>query len=918
MPNDVVAKPPADPSTDVGVERPLEAAPSTQVAPDDARASGPHDEDSVSPQTPTTGLSRTRTRVAFKIPDDAVPLPPLGSLEHEANLSEGAPLPLLGMRIIPLGDEPLAMPPTVPPKVETVAEPPRPAGSNANAASSLPPPRDSRSVAKSGDRASSLPPPRPQAPSNLGVSASSSTAPWPSASAPAPAESITPAPPSSRGKSPNHLPITGKVSGAALLGDLVPAPTPTPPPARAGSSPFLADPALETPVTTHPPSAYLTPPRPRMSSRPWVEGRPAGEANDPRAPTARDANEARPAAARDTGERPAAPRDANEARPAASRDASQARPAAARGDGLERQGPRQQLPSFPIEDEDTDKNSDALTAPPISTTPPPPSEIPDLEVEVSLDDPVSVARPSVGAPLPPVGAEPSLVDAIDALLARPTLPDPPAAHDRPSSRERQSPTDRPGPTDRPTSPDHLMAADRPTLPDRPALLDRPTPPDRPTPLERPSPSDHPTPPDRPTLPDRPALEAQSEPIPESIELTEGPESESAGAETSKPFGDGAAPLAYGGGAGEAVAYGDGPDSLRYADGDGADGLTAYNEPESVDAVDDDLGATQEVTAFDLGMDDAEEADEDELEEVDEAEVQSDPRGGRGAAAPAPYTSSVRLARPERGGATPPQPPAKAAREEAIDRSKRRTRPWWEELFDDDFLRATPRPTDSQVVAEASFIEARLGLAKGALILDLACGHGRHAIELTRRGYQVVGFDLSLAMLAHAADEAEAARQKVNFLHGDMREMPFEDKFDGVYCWGTSFGFFEEEKNLALMQRVYRALRPGGVFLIETLNRDYVSARQPSLVWYEGDGCLCMDEAQMDFITSRLKVKRTIMLDDGRTREVDYSMRLYGLHELGKLMHEAGFRVIEVSGRLATPGIFFGADSPQCIVLAERD
>ncbi|HEU4537912.1 MAG TPA: methyltransferase domain-containing protein, partial [Polyangiaceae bacterium] len=337
-----------------------------------------------------------------------------------------------------------------------------------------------------------------------------------------------------------------------------------------------------------------------------------------------------------------------------------------------------------------------------------------------------------------------------------------------------------------------------------------------------------------------------------------------------------------------------------------------------DALEDDLDATHEMSAVDLGAeDDAEEADEDELEEVDEAEVQSDPRGGRAREAPAPYASSVRLSDSRRN--TPPTPPARSAREEALDpRTKRRARPWWEELFDDDFLRAAQRPTDGQVATEVSFIEARLGLAKGATILDLACGHGRHAIELTRRGYQVVGFDLSLAMLAHAADEAEVARQKVNFLHGDMRELPFEDKFDGVYCWGTSFGFFEEEKNLALLQKVYRALRPGGVFLLETINRDFVAARQPSLVWYEGDGCLCMDEAQVDFITSRLKVKRTIMLDDGRTREVDYSLRLYGLHELGKMMHEAGFRVIEVSGRLATPGIFFGADSPQCIVLAERD
>jgi SAM-dependent methyltransferase len=239
------------------------------------------------------------------------------------------------------------------------------------------------------------------------------------------------------------------------------------------------------------------------------------------------------------------------------------------------------------------------------------------------------------------------------------------------------------------------------------------------------------------------------------------------------------------------------------------------------------------------------------------------------------------------------------------------------MFDDDMLRTVERLSDKQVISESIFIEDRLGLQKGAIILDLACGEGRHAVELTRRGYKVVGYDLSLAMLARAADEAEESSQKINFLHGDMREMAFESMFDGVYCWGMSFGFFEEDKNFQVIQRAHRALRPGGVLLLDVVNRDFVAARQPSMVWFEGEGCVCMDEMQIDFITSRLKVKRTVMLDDGRSREIDYSIRLYGLHELGKMLHDAGFKVLEVSGQIATPGVFFGSESPRSIILAER-
>jgi ubiquinone/menaquinone biosynthesis C-methylase UbiE len=249
--------------------------------------------------------------------------------------------------------------------------------------------------------------------------------------------------------------------------------------------------------------------------------------------------------------------------------------------------------------------------------------------------------------------------------------------------------------------------------------------------------------------------------------------------------------------------------------------------------------------------------------------------------------------------------------------RRKGRLWWEDLFNDDYLRTMEKVTDEQIGHEVDFIETSLGLEKGSTMLDLACGTGRQAIELARRGYEVVAFDLSLQMLARAGDEAQEQDVKLNFVQGDMREMTFEAQFDGVYCWNTAFGYFDEEKNAVVVDRVHRALKPGGLFLLEVVNRDFIIRQSPSLAWFEGDGCVCMDEMTVDFITSRMKVKRTLMLDDGRSRETEYSMRIYSLHELGKILHEHGFKVTEVSGRLATPGVFFGNESPRTIILAEK-
>jgi SAM-dependent methyltransferase len=265
-------------------------------------------------------------------------------------------------------------------------------------------------------------------------------------------------------------------------------------------------------------------------------------------------------------------------------------------------------------------------------------------------------------------------------------------------------------------------------------------------------------------------------------------------------------------------------------------------------------------------------------------------------------------------ATPPTPDPAAAK--AAQRAKTR-QPWWEDLFNEDFMRASAKVNDEQVRREVTFIEESLGVAAGGVVLDLGCGAGHHAVEFASRGYGVVGYDLSLYQLALAADVAQERSQKINFLQGDMREMAFEEMFDGVFCWNTTFGYFEEDKNLAVAQRVFKALRPGGMFLIDVLNRDFAAASSPQQVWYEGDSCVCMDDMSVDYISSRLRVKRSIILDDGRTKESLFSLRLYSLHELGKLLHEVGFRVTEASGHPSTPGVFFGPNSPRIIMLAQR-
>ncbi len=348
----------------------------------------------------------------------------------------------------------------------------------------------------------------------------------------------------------------------------------------------------------------------------------------------------------------------------------------------------------------------------------------------------------------------------------------------------------------------------------------------------------------------------------------------------------------------------------------------------VDEADDDEPELTVTESDELDVDlddedeDLEELDDDELEDAGPPPPAPPEEAKKPAqkAPPAPPAEGKTPPPPEKA---PPAPPEEAKAKKpapeppAAAKKKKRRKPWFEGFFSDDYLRTVRPPTPKEVARECDFILGQLGLPRGSTILDVGCGLGLHAIELTRRGYLVVGLDLSLPMLSRAGDEAQDEGLRINFLHGDMRQMTFEGQFDAVLCWGTTFGYFDDDGNKEVVQRLLEALKPGGLLLLDIVNRDHVLREQPNLIWFEGDGCVCMEESRFDYLRSRLHVKRTVILDDGRQRENTYSLRLYAPHEIGQLLHQKGFRVTSISGMKATPGVFFGATSPELIILAER-
>jgi SAM-dependent methyltransferase len=151
----------------------------------------------------------------------------------------------------------------------------------------------------------------------------------------------------------------------------------------------------------------------------------------------------------------------------------------------------------------------------------------------------------------------------------------------------------------------------------------------------------------------------------------------------------------------------------------------------------------------------------------------------------------------------------------------------------------------------------------------------------------------------------------------MREMTFNGQFDGAYCMLSSFGYFDEETNLRVATAICKALKPGGKLLLDIINRDYIVGDLPSRAWWEGDGCVVLEEVDFNYHTSRVLIRRSVVFGNGRQSEQEISMRAYSLHEVGKLLRQAGLRVLDVSGSLATKSRFFGAASRNIVALCER-
>lgn len=224
--------------------------------------------------------------------------------------------------------------------------------------------------------------------------------------------------------------------------------------------------------------------------------------------------------------------------------------------------------------------------------------------------------------------------------------------------------------------------------------------------------------------------------------------------------------------------------------------------------------------------------------------------------------------------------------------------WPIAFFDDDYLCLyRPMFTEASTRDEVEFIRSALGLTPGARVLDLACGVGRHAIEMAAAGHRVTGVDFNERYLAIAEKDAAARGVAVRWTRSDMRELPFEGEFEGVYSYFTSFGYFSDPENEKVIANVARVLQPGGRFLIDMVNRDWILTHPQQRTWNQReDGGLLMEEIALDLKTSRVVSRQVLIAAEGGARLTkEYDLRTYTCAELAAMFARHGLEALEAWG-----------------------
>lgn len=216
---------------------------------------------------------------------------------------------------------------------------------------------------------------------------------------------------------------------------------------------------------------------------------------------------------------------------------------------------------------------------------------------------------------------------------------------------------------------------------------------------------------------------------------------------------------------------------------------------------------------------------------------------------------------------------------------------------------------------------------GSRILDLGCGCGHHALELTRRGFSVVGVDISEDLVSCAEEitfvdeETSGSPLDVRFLCSDLRDIDFAGEFDVVLnLHDGAVGYLEDDaENRRTFETIARSLRPGGRTLLQIPNVLFAESTLPAKTWTEGRFAIELLDRHWNAEDRYVEgwIVPIVLDDPASMRAIPFRQRLYSIEELFELLCAVGMSLEAVLDDTGVPSAPT-EKQPEIFVLASRN
>ncbi len=227
-------------------------------------------------------------------------------------------------------------------------------------------------------------------------------------------------------------------------------------------------------------------------------------------------------------------------------------------------------------------------------------------------------------------------------------------------------------------------------------------------------------------------------------------------------------------------------------------------------------------------------------------------------------------------------------------AKAQTANWYEQFFQgmalDLWRAAIPIEKTEE---ELAFLLETLAAPQGGRLLDVPCGNGRLSLPLALSGYKVTGIDFCQPFLNQATQSARAHKTKIDYIQGDMRTLKLKNKFEGAFCMGNSFGYFDRPGTIDFLKAVSACLESKARLVIDSaMVAECFIVNGGEKEWLQVGDMYMLVENNYDCRKS--VVESTYTFIRGAEKQVSTAMHwIYTSGELCDILASAGFSVVDM-------------------------